>query len=194
MSDFWSRRRQAVEAEERAAREAEAGAADAEALRAEQAELDDLPDAEILARLNLPDPDGVVSGDDVSVFLRRIVPQHIRNRALRALWRSNPVLANLDGLNDYDGDFTGDGLNGAPLRTSYEVGRGLAAHVRKLAQADSDEKNQENVPQDQTEIELADDPANVESSTSEDGARQDVSAPVEPSRRMRFTFEEDRET
>ncbi|WP_299646484.1 DUF3306 domain-containing protein [uncultured Jannaschia sp.] len=194
MSDFWSRRRQAVEAEDRATREAETKAADAEVLRVEQAELADLPDAEVLARLDLPDPDGVVSGDDISAFLRRVVPGHIRNRALRALWRSNPVLANLDGLNDYDGDFTGDGLGGAPLRTSYEVGRGLAAHVRKLAAAQPDRNDQENVPQDQTEIGLAEDLSDVELRAPEDEAQDHVPAPVEPPRRMRFTFEEDRET
>ena len=194
MSDFWSRRRQAVEAEEQAAREAEAEAAETQALEAEQAELADLPDAEILARLDLPDPDSVVSGGDVSTFLRRVVPQHIRNRALRALWRSNPVLANLDGLNDYDGDFTGDGLGGAPLRTSYEVGRGLAAHVRKLAAAQPDQFDQENISQNQAEIDLAEDPPDVELVVPNDGADEVAPAPGEAPRRMRFTFEEDRET
>ena len=90
---------------------------------------------ELLARLGLPDPDLVESGDDIAAFMARAVPRPIRNRALRSLWRSNPVLACVDGLNDYDGDFTGDGLSGEALLTTYEVGKGLTAHVEKLAAA-----------------------------------------------------------
>ena len=37
-------------------------------------------------------------GDDFSGFMARNVPDHLRRRALRKLWVSNPVLANLDGL------------------------------------------------------------------------------------------------
>ncbi len=43
---------------------------------------------------------------DYSLFLKPGVPGVLRDRALRRLWRSNPLLANLDGLNDYDEDFT----------------------------------------------------------------------------------------
>jgi hypothetical protein len=90
-------------------------------------------DAEILEALGLKDPDLMESGDDFAAFMREAVPQHLRQRALRRLWRSNPVLANLDGLNDYDTDFTGGSVAPGMLRTSYQVGLGI---VRAAAETD----------------------------------------------------------
>ena len=122
---FWSRRRAAVEAEERAETEAEARA------RAEQERkaLEEKSDAEILEDLKLPDPDTLQKGDDFSGFLRSEVPERLRRRALRRLWRSNPVLACLDRLVDYDDDFTDAATVVPDLKTTYQVGKGLLAHI-----------------------------------------------------------------
>jgi hypothetical protein len=38
--------------------------------------------------------------------MKQAVPEELRRLALRKLWRSDPVLANVDGLNDYDLDYT----------------------------------------------------------------------------------------
>lgn len=130
MSDFWARRKQAVEAES----EAEVREEEAARIAEDHAELEGLPEAEVLERLGLPDPDSIGPGDDVTGFMREAVPAWLRNRALRRLWVSNPVLANLDGLADYADDFTGNGLKGAAIRTTYQVGKGLAAHVEKMAE------------------------------------------------------------
>jgi len=43
---------------------------------------------------------------DFTVFMSDKVPQTLKRMALRKLWRSNPILANVDGLNDYDEDFS----------------------------------------------------------------------------------------
>lgn len=43
---------------------------------------------------------------DFTVFMDTKVPKALKRMALRKLWRSNPILANIDGLNDYDEDFT----------------------------------------------------------------------------------------
>ena len=40
------------------------------------------------------------------------------------MWRTNPVLANIDGLNDYDDDFTDAALAVDVLKTVHKVGRG----------------------------------------------------------------------
>ncbi|MEE9194622.1 MAG: DUF3306 domain-containing protein, partial [Alphaproteobacteria bacterium] len=42
---------------------------------------------------------------DYSVFMKEGVPEQLKKLALRKLWRSDPVFAVLDGLNDYDEDF-----------------------------------------------------------------------------------------
>ncbi|MEM8849638.1 MAG: DUF3306 domain-containing protein [Pseudomonadota bacterium] len=194
MSDFWSNRRKAVEAEA----EAEANADAARVQEAELAELEGLDDSEILERLGLPDPDSIGPGDDVAAFMAKAVPRHIRTRALRRLWVSNPLLANLDGLADYAEDFTGNGLNGRALQTTYEVGKGLAAHVQK--QIETAEQNQIQVKQsdlesrpsdDESEKNLAEPVPDVEPL---DGIPPDsdpgvVEETVRP--RMRFSFEED---
>ena len=195
MSDFWSRRRKAVAEEEEKAAE-ETARTDAES---EAAEIAALPEAEQLDRLGLPDPDNVRSGDDVAAFMAKAVPLALRNRALRSLWRSNPVLANLDGLNDYDTDFGGDGLRGGALRTSYEVGRGLTRHLQRMVaetdpEALSDETSRENPPQMPDTKTLDPEPPVVErlagGVASEEDAASAVTSRDRPVR-MRFTFEED---
>ena len=129
MSDFWSRRRAAVEAE--AEQEARVEAAVLEAER--EAEVAEKSDAELLAELDLPDPDSLGAGDDFTVFLKDAVPARLKTRALRRLWGTNPLLANIDGLVDYGEDFTDAALAVENIQTAYQVGKGMTAHVEELA-------------------------------------------------------------
>ncbi|WP_428645039.1 DUF3306 domain-containing protein [Roseibium sp.] len=119
--DFWSRRKAAVrkaDAEEEARKVAEAEAQ-------ELAGLEEKSDAEILEELGLPDPDTLTGEDDFTGYLAKTVPERLRRRALRKLWVTNPVLANLDGLNDYDEDFKAAEVGAQAVKTAYEVGRGF---------------------------------------------------------------------
>ena len=127
--DFWSRRRAAVQAEEAA----EQAAIEAEAQAQQQAELAAIPEAELLAEMGLPDPDTLKAGDDFAAFMVKAVPEAIRRRALRALWRSNPVLANVDMLVDYGEDFTDSTTVVENLQTAYQVGKGMLKHVEEMA-------------------------------------------------------------
>ena len=69
--------------------------------------MDGAPDEESSAEeLSLPPVESLTQDSDYTVFLAEKVPEAIRTAALRKLWRSDPVLANLDGLNDYDEDFS----------------------------------------------------------------------------------------
>ena len=61
---------------------------------------------------------------DYTRFMKDGVPEALKRRALRQLWRSDPILANVDGLNDYDGDFTDAALVVDVLKTVHKVGRG----------------------------------------------------------------------
>jgi hypothetical protein len=72
----------------------------------------------------LPDIASLGKDSDFSAFLRQGVPEEMRRQALRVLWRSDPVLANLDGLNDYDDDFTVVRTVADAVRTAYTVGKG----------------------------------------------------------------------
>jgi hypothetical protein len=124
-ADFWSRRKARVAEEAEADRAAEAAA---EAGRA-RAELEEKTDEEILAELDLKDPDTLEPGDDFAAFLRAEVPDRLRRRALRRLWRSNAVLANLDRLVDYGEDYTDSARVVENLQTAYRVGKGMLSHV-----------------------------------------------------------------
>ena len=130
-ADFWSRRKAAVAAEERVRDEAELEIRAAE----EQAALEERPDEEVLAELELPDPDSMKQGDDFSAFMSDAVPQRLRRRALRQLWRSNPVLANLDNLVDYGEDYTDAALVMENLQSAYQVGKGMLKHLEAMAEA-----------------------------------------------------------
>jgi len=74
----------------------------------------------------LPAIDTLTSKSDFTPFLADKVPEFIRRRALSVLWRSDPVLANIDGLNDYDEDFNIiDTLIDIAKDTNYKVGKGV---------------------------------------------------------------------
>ena len=134
-ADFWSRRKAGVRAEaaaEERARTAEAGAA-------EQIKLETATDEELLAKFDLPDPDMLKPGDDVSAFMAKAIPDRLRRRALRQLWRLNPTLANIDGLVDYGDDFTDSAMVVENLQTAYQVGRGMLKHVLEMEKAEAAE-------------------------------------------------------
>jgi len=209
--DFWSRRRAAVEAEaaqdERALKEVEAAERDAEA--AERS------DEELLAELDLPDPDTLGPGDDFKAFLSEAVPARLKTRALRRLWMTNPVLANLDGLLDYGEDFTDAAMAVENIQTAYQVGKGMTAHVEELARqaeleaaaaratedqpaevtlevdqddADSDAPAETNEPPAAVPMDAT---PSVTANESDAGGdhEEEAMAPV-TSRRMRFVFED----
>lgn len=127
-SDFWSRRKARVEAEHAE----EARRAEEAETRATQQELEEKTDAEILEEFGLPDPDSLEPGQDIAGFMNKAVPERLRRRAMRQLWKLNPLLANLDGLNDYDGDFTNAATDAPGVKTAYQVGKGLLRHVQAL--------------------------------------------------------------
>jgi hypothetical protein len=208
VSSFWARRRAAVkaeaEAELRATKEAESDAI--AAARAERS------DTEVLAELGLPDPVQMKSGDDFSGFLARDVPEHLRRQALRTLWRSNPVLACVDGLNDYDDDYRAAMLLRAPIKTAYQVGKGMMKHVEEMERQAAARENQaaareklsdDGQPTDAPEV-IEEVPTSV-AAVGEDQVLQEAEVPAvaqtqakQPEqedaaplpRRMRFRFEE----
>lgn len=126
MTDFWTKRRAAVEAEAESA-EAEAQVVEVETAAAEKT------DEEVLEELGLPDPDVMEAGDDFTGFMKGAVPERLKQRALRRLWRLNPVLANVDGLVDYGEDFTDAATVIEGMQTTYQVGKGMLEHVKELA-------------------------------------------------------------
>lgn len=121
----WSRRKRAAAREEVEEAPVEDTPSAPEPVPADDSE----DEAALLERLGLPVPETMVKGDDFSAFMAPGVPGFLRKRALRVLWGSNPVLANLDGLNDYDDDFTSPELTKRIVATGYQVGRGFIRDI-----------------------------------------------------------------
>jgi len=192
--DFWSRRRAAVRAEEAAEATAQRAADDARATAELERTAAEKSDAELLAELGLHDPDTMQMGDDFSVFLQRAVPARLRQRALRRLWRTNPVLANLDGLVDHGGAFTDAAVTVPDMRSAYEVGRGMVRHLAALAEAAETEAAPEADAAEPNVLSTAEPTAPV---LEPDLAALEVDTDITPDeptvttrRHMRFTFSE----
>ena len=196
MSSFWSNRKAAVAAETQAEQAAQLAAlrAEEEALQAEKT------DEELLEELGLPDPDSLSEGDDFKQFLTEAVPARLKTRALRRLWRVNPVLANLDGLLDYGEDFTDSAMVVENLQTAYQVGKGMLKHVEELARQSEeaeasgtgDEADEAETPQSGEEAPaMAVAEALPEATPPEPEAEADAEAYAasRPTHRMTFTFD-----
>ncbi|ETX30305.1 DUF3306 domain-containing protein [Roseivivax isoporae] len=208
----WSRRKRAVAREEAEAEDV-APAPDTAPDEAPDAEPEpagpERSDAEILEMLGLKDPDLLKKGDAFAPYMQAAVPDHLRRRALRRLWRSNPVLANLDGLNDYDTDFTGGGVAPGMLKTAYKVGRGFLRDAPEVADGTGESEVAVADASDEPAEAAATgagDAAAVSEETPADGGTDDTAEPPEehetgkkrhepqdyayapPRRRMRFHF------
>ncbi|MEE2821273.1 MAG: DUF3306 domain-containing protein [Pseudomonadota bacterium] len=94
-----------------------------------QDEFEGKSDEEILSILELPEPDTLKLGDTVEKFMDNRVPERIRARALRAFWKTNPLLANIDGLDEYCDDYTDAAMVVENLQTIYQVGKGYATQA-----------------------------------------------------------------
>jgi len=86
-------------------------------------------DEEVLSILELPEPDTLKLGDTVEKFMDNRVPERIRARALRAFWKTNPLLANIECLDEYCDDYTDAAMVVENLQTIYEVGKGYASQA-----------------------------------------------------------------
>ena len=118
-------------------------------------EVEEQSEEEFIAAL--PAIEELTPESDFAAFLARRVPVTLRRAALRKLWQSDPVFANLDGLNDYDDDFRTLGV-GKIVRTAYEVGKGFVKTVEKLAEDEEKPVETAEVPppeeNDETETEV----------------------------------------
>jgi len=79
----------------------------------------------------LPDPESLAPDADFSVFLREGVPEALKQKALRRLWRSNPIIRTVDMLDDYCEDFTDAATVVAGLRTALDKGKEAYERLRR---------------------------------------------------------------
>ena len=188
--------------EEEALREVESEKAQAQLNEAQEEKSDE----EILLEHNLPDPDNLTADDNVAGFMAKSVPERLRRRALRRFWRLNPILANVDGLVDYGENYTDAATVVENLMSTYQVGKGMLAHVEYLAElakkkedeaelelAEAEESLEEETPNDMcltaSEDEISDQVCHEDQFITPEAVKEDniAEAPLKP-RRMRFRF------
>ena len=80
----------------------------------ENTNVDDLPDVETLNE-----------SSDYTPFLKDGVPEKLKRMALRKLWKSNPAFGFIDGLDDYDEDYSAIGMVAQEIFTNYKPGKGM---------------------------------------------------------------------
>ncbi|MGO1117914.1 DUF3306 domain-containing protein [Rhodovibrionaceae bacterium A322] len=73
----------------------------------------------------LPDPESLTENSDFTPFMQEGVPENLKRLALRRLWRVNPLIGEVDGLLDYDLDYTDAATVVKNLQTLYQVGKGM---------------------------------------------------------------------
>ena len=140
-----------------------AGNSQTAALAEGDADVEELPEDHPAAGIDI---ESLNADSDFSVFMHEKVPQAIRRRALRKLWFSDPVFSTLDGLNDYDEDFTDaatvvEGLKAAydeavERRDKLEAEEAARAEAEQVSETEDEEKSEEQeVPEDEAAVAAA---------------------------------------
>ncbi len=112
------------------------------------------------------DLESIDSESDLSVFFKEGVPAVLKQAALRKMWRSDPVFANLDGLNDYDQDFNVIDKVLTEFKSAWQVGRGYATDAdedmapaeREQTEAEPADAAEPGEPDPETEAAVAETP------------------------------------
>jgi hypothetical protein len=160
----WAKRKQSVHEEELREKpvtaelkvEADPAIADSEPPTDAAQLRDEPPDEKTrqqwIEELEAIDLDALTYDNDFTIFMKSWVPGALRQRALRKLWTTNPALAVLDGLNDYDLDYTDKAMQAGTVISSYMPGKGYASIeevVDKVAKVvgDEDGAGEEDMPE-----------------------------------------------
>ena len=137
----------------------------------------DIKDAEMLTEADFDDVDfeALDKSSDYTRFIQANVPEEIQKKALRKLWDSDSVFEVLDGMNDYDEDFTGDGLAGKVFKSAYKVGRGFMT--------DEDDKKNDDISENEA-IETVDQVEDLEALPSKETQDGDEDLAQMPSEQL----------
>ena len=150
----------------------------------------DEPGERPFALEDLPDIETLDKDSDFTPFLHIDVPDQLRRLALKKLWASNPVFADLDGLNDYDEDYSALGMIFETVSSVFQPGKGMPDPEREPEQDGPDTADAEEVAEasagdavaespDEPEAGL-DDPEADESDAPEADSTASVQDPDEP--------------
>jgi len=123
-----------------------------------------------IAPEDLPDIDTLTAESDFTPFLQKGVPEDLARAALRKLWLSNTVFANLDGLNDYDENFRQIDRLISAADTNYQIGKGFLG---------DDQDDMESIASAETEAPAAEDGTNDSDAPADAGSTPASDAPAD---------------
>jgi hypothetical protein len=127
---------------------------------------------------DLPPIEELTAESDFTPFLKAGVPEELKKLALRKLWRSDPVFANLDGLVEYGEDFGALFRNPGPVSTLFRIGRGMPGP----GDEDDADREEQALPEagEQAAVEQQDQ-HRAETGSQEDGSENPAAPAEEPS-------------
>jgi len=97
----------------------------------------------------LPDIESLEKSSDFTPFMNDKIPAFIRRKALNILWRSDAVLANLDGLNDYDEDFT---IIETIVKAASDIGGQVSSDSQNSVESDQENDKMANSSSQQNDL------------------------------------------
>ena len=116
---------------------------------------------------DLPPVETLDEDSDYTGFLRDGVPEALKNAALRRLWRSSPLFAFRDGLDDYDEDYTIAKAVAEKVSSLYERGQGIPGPEDEAAPSKGEEG--EEAGTEPAPLAAGDDDAEAEAASSATG-------------------------
>ena len=147
------------------------GTVSVEALAADLPERELTPEEEEVVSA-LPPLENLDKDSDFTPFLAHNIPEFIRNRALKILWRSDPLFGFQDGLDDYAENFRViDKLIDAATQSSYKPGQGY--DQPEDANVEGDEETLEATDTAEAAGPKSDDEATSMPATSDDSVQQE---------------------
>ena len=111
-------------------------------------ELGEVADKDVPVPDDLPDIDTLNKDSDFSLFMRKGTPEHLKKLALRKLFNSDPAFSVLDGLNDYDEDYSMIGMVAEAVSTRYKPGRGMVDPDEEASAKEQGESSSDNLQGD----------------------------------------------
>lgn len=123
----WSQRKQAARAPEPES-ETEVPTPDAAAESGEES------GEEAVRPEDLPDVETLTAESDFSAFMKKGVPEPLKQRALRKLWRVDPAFKHICMLDDYNLDYTDAAMVVPNMKTLYQVGKGMVVPVQEAVE------------------------------------------------------------
>ena len=133
-----------------------------------------IPKATDAPPVDLPDIETLEADSDFTAFLGDTVPKDLAKLAFRKLWRSDPVLANIDGLNDYDEDFSMVGKAVEVIKSAYQVGKGYATEEEEEREDEGENNNLSDASDVESEPELEPEPEDAITAEQDELAVEDV--------------------